>query len=1289
MASNSFKIKNSLVLTPKDLSTLTSPEAGDLACDINDNNKIKRYDAASASWVEVGSGGVGGVDILFVQDFESASLSSFTQTGLFLSQTDPLRGKVSARLTHQLAINQSFKQVIPVDTKFRGQTMTLSLDCRSTASQGNLVINIKDETNNVDLVASEQLQLSSDISGAKSFVGFTIPSTCQSISYTITALPQAGGVTSRIDDIICQLAETALLETAVEVPNVTAWQGYTPTFQGFGTPTNVEFEWRQVGENVEIRGKFTAGVSTAVEARVGLPAGLTSAGTSLIPSLSLVGKGNRGSGGTQFFGGLTFLAEPSVSYITISLEASSIFGVTKQNGSTVASSGEVVTLLASVPCSGLSATTTKTIPLTQSGLVQQSDSAIQVYGGAFGSTNTRILRFSTVGLNLGDAIQYNPSLTLGDSFTALKSGIYEIQLVAKPTAISQVGIVKNAVTTGSITNDPKLLANVEAPAANYEVTCSASVYLEVGDVIRAYTATGGLTDSNSRSCQFQMTYRGSLKQVSVSSDQKITIPTSELRMEGASSRGSTATAIVRFDSVAKLRGDAFTVESDSVLGTRITMKKAGRLSISSSLYSSSANETRISLNQSILTANPTAVESLAAFGNAAGSVNASSGSWTGSVNVGDIVRVSSTAAPSVSSLNNLSLSFQEQDISVSVTNTLPQFSESDSSVRVDTANGYGSTSGNRIRRFSNVRDNIGTDIEYQDSSADGARFVVKSAGIYHISYSGSQDGSQQYIGISKNSTQLTTSIVSINVADRLAQQYLSGAAGEDANCSWQGYLQAGDVIRPHTDGIVNSTRAARETFTISKVGKPSVTGVDVTPFVNVPQQDTQAITGSSSTSFNNATVIFSSLSQSASAPLSHSNGVFTALKKCTVNASFSASAGGAATVNLRIRKNGNDISSSTTIASGGAWAECSASLDLNTGETISFHVLSNASNAQSVSILATAASDSIITANESFSTDTAQLTWAPLSSYTLSTLQNAPVGTYITFTYAANTNTRAQTGATRPAQTDADMNVNGIQVFTRAYNATSLATQPACIAIQIGKGMKGVSLGLYKSAGKVTGGELDFYILGNSNEYGVVYKNYNELTGILIVDLGFAFNGSLNTIKRLMFSDTSEATSGYLVINASKNASLTGLNIERVSARGVQSSGQSIGNTLTLVNLDATKTFDTHGALASTTAVFTAPEAGYYSVSSGISFASSSWTVGQSSGLALYKNGVLYSYLDERVFNASVTQQVDLRGSDVIYLAKGDTASIYGIATRGATSLVAGGVYNYFAISKTNIGGKN
>jgi hypothetical protein len=61
---------------------------------------------------------------------------------------------------------------------------------------------------------------------------------------------------------------TAVLKTAV----TSAWQAYTPsTTQGFGTISSVTLQWRQVGENVEIAGGFTAGTVTASEMQIELP----------------------------------------------------------------------------------------------------------------------------------------------------------------------------------------------------------------------------------------------------------------------------------------------------------------------------------------------------------------------------------------------------------------------------------------------------------------------------------------------------------------------------------------------------------------------------------------------------------------------------------------------------------------------------------------------------------------------------------------------------------------------------------------------------------------------------------------------------------------------------------------------------------------------------------------------------------------------------------------------------------------------------------------------------------
>lgn len=1123
MSSNSFKVKNSLVLTPKDLSTLISPEAGDLACDINDSNKIKRYDSALAAWIEVGSGSVGGVDIMFVQDFESASLSSFTQTGLSLSQSSPLHGKVSALLTHQAAVNQSFKQVVAVDPKFRGQLMNLQLNIKSSASAGNVTISVYDETNAASILSSTQLDLSSSVSGISDSISFSIPSSCASLSYTITALPQSGSPVTRIDDIICQISNPALLETSVSVPNLTAWQVYTPTFQGFGTPTNIEFEWRQVGESVEIRGKFTAGTTTAVEARVGLPAGLTSAGTSLIPSLQISGNAiNNNSGSVQVF---YTLIEPSITYVNFGYKDASSSPLSKKNASDICGTGQAFSFTASVPCAGLSALSTKTIPLTQSGLIQQADSYLYVLGngGQALTAGTTNIPFANIQSSKGDAFSFN-----GTQITVLKDGTFSFDLtvVLSASTSNRLGIYKNGINISTSTS-------VSSNIHSYSITLN----LVQNDIISFRMQDTNATLSNSVAHTLQSTYQGSLKQVSVSSDQKITIPTSELRFEGASARGtSPSNAIVKFDTMAKLRGDAFTINNDPVLGTNIVMKKAGRLHISTSL--NGTVQIVISKNQSNLnTVSVSSSEALAvAYIAVAGSVTTASG--FADVAIGDVIRVAASSAPTAGANNSLNLAFQEQDIAVSVTNTLPQFSESDSCVRLSGAGAspFGS-SATTTRRFASVLQNIGSDIQYIDSPTLGGQFIAQSAGIYNVSYTEESTANT-------NSMYVILKLNGVNIAyDN--QTYNTATTGfKAASTSWQGYLSAGDIITAAVSSASDNNGSTAQ-FTISKVGKPNVTGVNVTPFVNVPQPESQSSTLELTQSITNATITGVLQSQNGSGIYSYnsSTGVYTVLKAAQFVLNLSLQAAAAATALGEIRIDGDIVQLSNTQNSTGYWASVSWSGKLQVGQTIAFlNNSSSTSSAQKISVLATANSDQILTAPETFSTDTAALTYAGSASYTLSTLQNAPVGTYITFTYAINTNTRTQT-TTRPTQTDADMNSNGIQIFTRAYNAASTAAQPSTIAIQIGKGLKGKSLDLYKSAGKVTTGSLDNCQIGVSTQTGAIYKEYNEITGILLVDFGIA--NTSTTSHTIEYSDITNQTSGYLVINASKNPALTAVSTTR------------------------------------------------------------------------------------------------------------------------------------------------
>lgn len=154
-----------------------------------------------------------------------------------------------------------------------------------------------------------------------------------------------------IDDCSISLANNIY-----DAPLVTAWAAYTPTFTGFGTVTNVECQSRRVGENEEGTCKFTAGTTTATEARISLN-GTTSAGTNKLPSIRKVGDGVVNSNGSSGDGiGATYavLAEPSVGYITFGTRTSGNSPLTKLIGSSAFINSVLYSFTWSVPILGWS-----------------------------------------------------------------------------------------------------------------------------------------------------------------------------------------------------------------------------------------------------------------------------------------------------------------------------------------------------------------------------------------------------------------------------------------------------------------------------------------------------------------------------------------------------------------------------------------------------------------------------------------------------------------------------------------------------------------------------------------------------------------------------------------------------------------------------------------------------------------------------------------------------------------------------------------------------------------------
>jgi len=131
---------------------------------------------------------------------------------------------------------------------------------------------------------------------------------------------------------------------------ITDWQTYTPAFTGFGTVSVHSMQWRRVGGNVEIKGTFTTGTTTGVEARVGLPSGLTTSDTSVISSIQVCGNWASSVAGAA---GLSMLVEPSKTYVTFGSQNAgngSMFSIT---GSQI-NSNNALSIKVSVPIAGWS-----------------------------------------------------------------------------------------------------------------------------------------------------------------------------------------------------------------------------------------------------------------------------------------------------------------------------------------------------------------------------------------------------------------------------------------------------------------------------------------------------------------------------------------------------------------------------------------------------------------------------------------------------------------------------------------------------------------------------------------------------------------------------------------------------------------------------------------------------------------------------------------------------------------------------------------------------------------------
>ena len=324
-------------------------------------NKWKQFDGTSERVIGSGSGGAGGQNFFADKnpDAEGGTNNwTVTGTGTFSVFTStPINGLTSFRWdsdlqndvlrTDQVAIPEFFKGK-SCEINFRYSGLTGSSDLIKPQVVNSSFVKLPGATYRNQVDGTDFLQAQTGI--VQRTIFFICP---DSGTIALEFLQTAAGDPAIMDFDDVFIGELIGLQTTVVTG---AWTSYTPAITGFGTPTGVDFQFRVIGDSVEINGTFTSGTPTAVEAQLSLPNSGAVLSTSVSP-ITIAGLWIRGVINTNHGGAILITAGD----VFINFGSTSTFGSTSVNsmlpvnGNTMASSGDEVVVHATVPIEGQAA----------------------------------------------------------------------------------------------------------------------------------------------------------------------------------------------------------------------------------------------------------------------------------------------------------------------------------------------------------------------------------------------------------------------------------------------------------------------------------------------------------------------------------------------------------------------------------------------------------------------------------------------------------------------------------------------------------------------------------------------------------------------------------------------------------------------------------------------------------------------------------------------------------------------------------------------------------------------
>lgn len=315
------------------------------------------------------------------------------------------------------------------------------LNCEAKFNLKLFSSNLTPTVVNVDVVQGTSTVLSNVQSISLGTSGIWVPmsvnfpcGSVQSASYARITITSAGTVAS---GSVSFIVDSLYVGEATNITNqvvVTDWQDYTPTFAGLGTVSSVFMQYRRVGGNLEIAGRFASGTPTATTASIGLPSNLSMTTSSVVRIAQ--GEMVRSAGSSLYAKNYSLLIPTSGgSSLQVGVKEANDNSdpLTSQVGTSISGgAGQTFNVTASVPIVGWSA--------TQSAITQQC-----IQDGS--CENTFSAEISATGVVTGENIDWiagNCNDTgLSQRICTLKTGMFS-------DAIRCVGTLKTDTNGGTV-----------------------------------------------------------------------------------------------------------------------------------------------------------------------------------------------------------------------------------------------------------------------------------------------------------------------------------------------------------------------------------------------------------------------------------------------------------------------------------------------------------------------------------------------------------------------------------------------------------------------------------------------------------------------------------------------------------------------------------------------------------------------------------------------------------------------------------------------------------------------